>query len=300
MTAIQSPKLAQGINGRIQSYSWAYQGQNFNVVYETLGEGDPVLLLPAFSTVSTRTEMAGIAQILAAHFQVVALDWLGFGDSDRPPLQYGRSLYQQLLADFVGDCVPQPVAIVAAGHAAGYGMNFAAHHPESCSKLILIAPTWKGPLRAMGVPIPIATGLKNTIRLPLLGQVLYGMNTHPTFLRWMYKRHVFRDMTRLTPDLLAYKHHITQQSGARFAPAAFVTGGLDPMDDRHTWLEMGRSLSQPVQAIVASQGPPKSKAEMLALAALPQVESHEVAGTLGLHEEYAEIVGAIALKFLQS
>ncbi|MBC6454246.1 MAG: hypothetical protein GDA43_14470 [Hormoscilla sp. SP5CHS1] len=32
-----------------------------------------------------------------------------------------------------------------------------------------------------------------------------------------------------------------------------MTGGLDPMDDRHTWLEMGRSLSQPVQAIPISK-----------------------------------------------
>lgn len=298
MTVIQSPKLAPDINGRIQSYSWAYRGQVFNAVYETLGEGDPVLLLPAFSTVSSRTEMAGIARILAARFQVVALDWLGFGDSDRPALQYGRSLYQQFLQDFVENCFQQPVAIVAAGHAAGYAMNLAARHPESCSKLILIAPTWKGPLRAMGVPIPLATGLKNTIRLPLLGQILYGVNTHPAFLRWMYKRHVFRDMTQLTPDLLAYKHEITQHSGARFAPAAFVTGGLDPMDDRQTWLETGQSLSQPVQAIVASLAPPKSKAEMLALAALPSIEAREVPGTLGAHEEYSEVVGAIALQFL--
>lgn len=76
-----------------QSYDWQYQGKNvtcakraYGIAYETLGQGSPVLLLPAFSTVSSRTKMVGIAQILAPQFQVITLDWLGFGESDRPPI----------------------------------------------------------------------------------------------------------------------------------------------------------------------------------------------------------------------
>jgi pimeloyl-ACP methyl ester carboxylesterase len=130
------------LGGLIQLYPWTYQGQTVAVAYETLGSGTPVLLLPAFSTVSSRAEMAGIAQICASHFQVITLDWLGFGDSDRPLVQYGRSLYNQLLQDFVRDCLDQPVAVVAAGHAAGYAMQLAQNQPVSCSKLMLVAPTW--------------------------------------------------------------------------------------------------------------------------------------------------------------
>jgi hypothetical protein len=35
---------------------------------------------------------------------------------------------------------------------------------------------------------------------------------------------------KLTPELIAQKHKITQHPHARFAPAAFVTGKLDPVD----------------------------------------------------------------------
>ena len=73
------------ISAQRQFYKWLYQGQSLTIAYEILGQGSPVLLLPAFSTVSSRTELAGIAQILSPHFQVIALDWLGFGESDRPP-----------------------------------------------------------------------------------------------------------------------------------------------------------------------------------------------------------------------
>ena len=288
------------INPQRQSYHWLYQGRSHTIAYETLGRGPSVLLLPAFSTVSSRTELAGIARVLSPHFQAIALDWLGFGESDRPRVQYDRSLYQQLLQDFVRACCPHPLAIVAAGHAAGYAMQLVQHQPGRCSKLLLVAPTWKGPLRAMGAPIPVASGVRNLVRSPLLGQALYALNTRPAFLKWMYRRHVYVDRDKLTPDFIAIKHQITQQPGARFAPAAFVTGGLDPMSDREEWLRVGRSLALPVQAIVPEQSPPKSKAEMEALAKLPQIQERRVPGTLGVYEEYAVDAGRIALAFFQS
>ena len=287
------------ISVRHQSFNWLYQGRSHTIAYETLGEGPSVLLLPAFSTVSSRTELVGIAQILALHFQVITLDWLGFGESDRPRIHYGRSLYQQLLQDFVQECCPHPLAIVAAGHAAGYAMQLAQNQPSLCSKLLLGAPTWKGPLRAMGAPISVASGVRNLVRSPLLGQALYALNTHPAFLKWMYQRHVYVDRDKLTPDFMTVKHQITQQPDARFAPAAFVTGGLDPMSDREEWLRVGRSLALPVQLIIPEQSPPKSKAEMEVLAKLPQIQEQRVPGTLGVYEEYAVDVSHIALAFFQ-
>jgi hypothetical protein len=45
--------------------------------------------------------MKGIAQILANHYQVTVLDWLGFGESECPSVDYNPILFQQLLQDFV-------------------------------------------------------------------------------------------------------------------------------------------------------------------------------------------------------
>ncbi|NEP54560.1 MAG: alpha/beta hydrolase, partial [Moorea sp. SIO3C2] len=135
------------LGGQVQHYTWTYQGQTVTLAYETLGSGPTVLLLPAFSTVSTRAELAQIAQVLAAQFRVLALDWLGFGDSERPACTYERPLYQALLQDFVQDCCPQPAGILAAGHGAGYALHLAQNQPGT--KLLLVAPTWKGPLQAM-------------------------------------------------------------------------------------------------------------------------------------------------------
>ncbi|VEP12844.1 conserved hypothetical protein [Hyella patelloides LEGE 07179] len=78
----------------------------------------------------------------------------------------------------------------------------------------------------------------------------------------MYKRHVYVDETKLTPKFIAQKHQITSKPGARYAPAAFVTGALDPVADREEFLQLLESVSIPVLIILAENAPPKSKAEM--------------------------------------
>ncbi|MEM8809086.1 MAG: alpha/beta fold hydrolase [Cyanobacteria bacterium P01_G01_bin.38] len=285
------------LGGQMRRYRWSTSEKTATVVYETLGSGPTVLLLPAFSTVSTRVELARIAQALAAQFQVVALDWLGFGDSERPTWGYGQSLYQTLLKDFVRDCCPHPAGIVAAGHGAGYALHLAQTELTSDTRLLLVAPTWKGPLRAMGAPSWLVTGVRNLIRLPVIGPALYGLNTRPAFLKWMYQRHVFVDGAQLTPAFMTQRYRLTQQAGARFAPAAFVTAALDPMTDREEWLQVATAAAQNMttHVIVADQAPPQSLAEMQVLSELPGVSSDHLPGSLGLYEEYGDRVGAIAL-----
>jgi pimeloyl-ACP methyl ester carboxylesterase len=287
-----------GIGGSVQQFAWHYQGQTFAIAYEILGKGTPVLLLPAFSTVSTRAEMRGLAERLAPHFQVWAMDWLGFGQSARPSLEYQRSLYRELLQDFVSEVFDAPVAVVAAGHAAGYVMQLASQQPSLWSKIVLVAPTWRGPLPTMGASASVAGMVRGLVRSPLLGQALYKLNTTPSFLRFMYQRHVYTDVAKLTPEFMAQKYQITQQPGARFAPAAFVTGSLDPVANRDDFLAWFQRLAIPVMVVIGEQAPPKSKAEMEVLAELPGVQIKRLSGTLGLHEEFATEVAEVTLPFL--
>jgi pimeloyl-ACP methyl ester carboxylesterase len=299
MATVTDPaKINSGIGGKVDRYNWHWQGKQYQVVYETIGQGNPVLLLPAFSTVSSREEMKGIAQILANQYQVTVLDWLGFGESECPPVDYNPVLFQQLLQDFVKSVFNRPIILIAAGHASGYALKLAKDRLGIVSKLILVAPTWQGPLRVMGLPDGVRHGVKNLVRSPLLGQTLYYLNTTPSFLHLMYKRHVYVDETKLTPEFIAQKHQITSKNGARYAPAAFVTGAIDPVANREEFLNLLSSVSMPVLIILAENAPSKSKAEMIAMAELEQVQTVRLSGTLGIHEEYSEAVTEAIQKFL--
>lgn len=296
-TVTDSPKTIFGIGGRIHRYSWSYSGEQYQVVYETMGQGDPILILPAFSTVSSRGEMKDIARMLADRYQVTVLDWLGFGESDRPYVNYNPNLFQQLLQDFVATIFDRPIILIAAGHASGYALKLAKDRSDLISKIILVAPTWQGPLRVMGLPEGIRNGVKNLVRSPFIGQLLYYFNTTPSFLRLMYKRHVYTDETKLTPEFIAQKHQITSKKGARYAPAAFVTGAIDPVADREEFVNYLSSVSIPVLLVLAENAPPKSKAEMSAMAEL-EVSTVKLPGTLGIYEEYSEAVGKAINNFI--
>jgi pimeloyl-ACP methyl ester carboxylesterase len=298
-TMLTDAKLADpNRGGDVQKYSWHWQDCPLTITYEVLGQGQDLLLLPAMSTVSTREEVAGIAEALASQFTVTTLDWPGFGQSSRPALDYSPALYQQFLQDFVRDHFSQPVVAIAAGHAAGYVLQQARHHPTSWSQIVLIAPTWRGPLPTMGANPQLAGIVRQLVRSPGLGQFLYSLNTRPGFLRWMFQRHVYVDSSKLTSEFITHKYKITQQTGARFAPAAFVTGALDPVHSREEFLGLLRSLSLPVMAIIPEQAPPKSKAEMEILATLPHLQITRLPGTLGVHEEFATELVELVRPFL--
>ncbi|MBD2295465.1 alpha/beta hydrolase [Anabaena sphaerica FACHB-251] len=298
MSTNLSTKPAGAYGGEVKEFLWNWENQPLRVVYETIGQGSPLLLLPAFSSVSTRGEVGELAKLLADHFQVTALDWPGFGESSRLSLDYNPAIYQQFLADFVESVFNTPIIVVAAGHATGYVLKLAVKQPDAFSQIVLIAPTWRGPLPTMGANANIAAMVRGIVRSPIFGQALYKLNTAPSFLSWMYSRHVFTDTAKLTPDFIAEKWQSTQQPNARFASAAFVTGNIDTIHSQTEFLSLVQSLSVPLMAVIGASSPPKSRQEMDALAALPGISSIVVPGSLGLHEEYPAVVFEAILPFL--
>jgi pimeloyl-ACP methyl ester carboxylesterase len=293
-TDLLSTSATTDIGGVVQEYIWNWENQQVRVVYETLGKGSPLLLLPAFSTVSMRSEMGEIAKLLSPYFQVIAVDWPGFGQSSRPAVQYSPVLYHQFLEDFVTSILKTNVAVVAAGHSAAYVLQLANKISTVFSRIVLVAPTWRGPLPTMGVNQQIAGIFRDLVRSPIVGQTLYKLNTAPSFLKFMYRSHVYADGAILTPDFLQHKWQNTQQPGARYAPAAFVTGNLDAVNNRSDFLALAQSLSIPLMVVIGESSPKKSRADMEALAALPRVEKVTLPGALGMHEEYpAAVVEAV-------
>ena len=283
----------------VEEYIWNWKETPIKVIYETRGQGNPILLLPAFSTVSTREEMRPLAEFLAPNFQVVTVDWPGFGESSRPRTDYEPQLYHQFLMDFVESIFNSPVAVVAAGHAAGYVMALAQSKPNVWSKIVLAAPTWRGPLPTMSKQQSGWHGVvRELVRSPLLGQFLYKLNTAPSFLSFMYRRHVYVDAAKVTADFIQGKWQVTQKPGARYGSAACVTGGLDPAKVRSEFTDNFQQLAIPVMVVIAENAPPKSKAEMEVLAELPGVESRVIPGSLGMHEENAEALANAIKSFL--
>ena len=302
---------AAGIQDRA-TFAWEWQGCPVKVPYETLGptgqshglkaDGRPVLLLPAFSTVSTRKEMLPLAGCLATQgLRCKLIDWPGFGDSTRGRLNYGPQLYHSFLADFAVTAVPPGAAVVAAGHAAAYALALARDRPGVWSRVVLLAPTWRGPLpTAMGEHPSAYAWVRRLVGMPVIGEALYRLNMLSFAISLMYRRHVYDDADRITPAFVAQKQDVARRRGARFASAAFVTGSLDPVADRAAFLALLDPLPVPILALSGIAAPRKSKAEMAELAHRSQIDLRWVNGALGLHEECAAAVAGPIASFLKS
>ncbi len=284
-----------------QIYDWRWEKHAISIAYETMGEGSPVLLLPALSTISSREEMRELGRLLSVNHQVYILDWVGFGESDRPKIKYEPKVFRGLLRSFVRETFSEPIVVMAAGHSAGYVMDLVAEEPKPWSWVVLLSPTWRGPLPSM-----MGEGkrksyrlLQGLINLPIVGQLLYWSNTTKGFLKFMMKRHVYANMANITTDVLRRKRKITQAKGARFASAAFVTGALDPVRSSEDWLKYFQPLRLPVLMVIGEQMPPKSRKEDEIVANFSGVQVVRVPGSLSLHEEYPELVFAEIAPFLE-
>ncbi len=283
-----------------RDFSWSWQGRQIALGLDEAGEGRLVVLFPAPSSISSRAEMHPLMARLARHFRVVAVDWPGFGTRPRPPVHWTPDALSAFLQHFFQAVIAEPAPrVVAAGHAATYLLHHAAHHPGALARIALIAPTWRGPLPTMaGGDRPLFATIRRAVEAPVIGPLLYRLNVNDFVVGKMVAGHVYSDAGFLTARL-AQKREVVAAPGARFASAAFVTGGLDRVASREDFLALAASAAVPLSLVYGAETPPRSRAEMEALAALPGVEVARIPrGKLSLHEEFPDEVYAALKSFL--
>ena len=259
-----------------------------------IGEGAPALLLPALSSISAREEMLPLARELGGTHRCLVPDWPGFGAHPRARLPLNPANLHAFL-DALLAAAPGPYALaVAAGHAAPYLVAAARRHPSAFARLVLVAPTWRGPLpTALGPERAAWFGrIRRAVEMPLLGEALYRINISPPIIGRMMRAHVYADPAHVTPAVVAAKHRITRQSQGRFGTAAFVTGGLDPAASREDFLAPFGDGLPPVRVLRPDRAPRRSGAEMDALIATGRVTAVPVPGALSAHEEFPGDVAA--------
>lgn len=280
--------------------SWRWRDAAIDLGLSIRGEGPTVLMLPALSSISTRREMAPLQQRLALRFRAVAIDWPGFGDLPRPAVDWRPQAFADYLAFVLSVLTPKPHAVIAAGHAAGYALAHGCDHPDAFERLVLLAPTWRGPLPTMMKGRrPWFDRLRRMFDVPVLGPLLYGLNVNRVVVRYMAAGHVYADPAWLNRERLQQKLAVTRAGGARYASVRFVTGALDPASSREEFLDRARRIAIAVLTVYGAQTPRGSRAEIEALAAIPGMSSLVLPlGKLSFYEEFPDAAAVAIAPFL--
>lgn len=211
--------LAPALSGRQHTYRW----RGMDVAYTEAGDPDApdVVLVHGVNAAASSKEFAEIFEDLAEEYHVIAPDLPGFGCSDRPPLLYSGQLYTAFVADFAHDTA-EDATCIAASLSAAYAVE--AAQQGVFSRLMLICPT------ATTMPTQ-RSGLRSLLRAPVVGTALYNLMTSKPAIEYFNADHGYYDTDDLTEDTLDYEWETAHQSGARYAPASFISGFLDrPID----------------------------------------------------------------------
>jgi pimeloyl-ACP methyl ester carboxylesterase len=284
-----------------RTVNWTWRDKVVRLNATEGGNGQTILLLPALSSISTRHEMRPVQERLAREYSTFSIDWPGFGDAPRRQIDWAPEIYGAFLSFLLMSVVTQPHAIIAAGHAAGYVLEHAGSSPQVMPRLVLIAPTWRGPLPTMmGEHRRFFDRLCRLVDRSTIGPLIYRLNVNPLVVRRMGAGHVYSDPHYLTDERLHEKLAVARAAGARFASVRFVTGRLDPLASREEFLGCARRVSASVLVIYGSETPRRSLAEIEALAALPGIRSVRLPrGKLSVHEEFADATVEAITPFLR-
>ncbi len=199
-----------------------YRWRGFDISYTEAGDPDDpdLLLLHGVNAAGSSAEFAPVFDELAEDYHVIAPDLPGFGLSDRPPLMYSASLYVTFVEDIARD-LTEDATVVASSLTGAYAAMAAERGEADVSELVLVCPT------AETMP-GRRTWLRSLLRSPLVGEALFNVIGSERSLRHFQEDHGFYDMSHADDEWLHYRWQLTHQEGARFAPASFVSGHLDP------------------------------------------------------------------------
>ena len=180
--------------GTLETLQVDLAGRQLRLVLERRGPAAAPLwlLLPALSTVSSRGEWKAFANVMGDRRQLVSFDWPGFGDSDRPAIAYDAALLRsalQAVLSYLRTTTRQLPIVVAAGHSASVALGLATEWSGLWQELVLVAPTWRGPLPTMtGLPQQQFNWLRSLVAAPCIGPALYRLNTSRMLLRLMLRK----------------------------------------------------------------------------------------------------------------
>jgi pimeloyl-ACP methyl ester carboxylesterase len=207
------------LSGDQRTYRW----RGFDIAYTEAGDPDDpdLVLLHGINAAGSSHEFHTVFETLAEDYHVLAPDLPGFGHSDRPPLLYSASLMTTFVRDFLTD-ESESATVVASSLTGSYAALAAGE--TDISKLVLVCPTDT----SMGSR---SVARRSLLRSPLVGQAIYNLIVSKPSIRHFHADHGYYDMENLTDDVVDYEWTSGHQPGARFAPASFVSGFLDPEAD---------------------------------------------------------------------
>lgn len=206
-----------------------------HVNYEVVGDGPTLVLLHA--NPGDGRDFAGIVPILSEQFQVVIVDWPGYGESPLPPHPERASamFFYQVFCE-LAEKLKLPPAIFIGNSVGGYvAARYAIEHPQQVRALVLVSPGGFTPhnlvtrafCKFMGSPLAIPPDY--LARLYLRGD---NELTREMKMRAKYEQSTpgVKELSHaIWGSFTAPEHDLRQRAADIAQPTLLVFGKYDPL-----------------------------------------------------------------------
>ena len=214
-------RLLNRLGGDSRYYRW----RGGDLAFSVAGEGEPLLLVHGVYAGASSFEFRKNFEGLSKSFRIYALNLLGCGMSERLSRRYEPEDVASQIEDFVREEIRDSAHLVASSLSAALLLPAVVRSPRLFQKLVLICPTGYGTLdRPSGWLGDVIYGL---FRAPVLGTTLYHAIVSEWGIRYYLGSMAYHDADLVTEELVEDYYSISHQPGARYFPAAFVSGKLN-------------------------------------------------------------------------
>lgn len=226
MTTQQLALLSQ-----FEKFIWDWRG--YKIQYTVQGTGIPLLLVHGFGA-SIGHWRKNIPVLAAGGYRVFAIDLLGFGGSDKPPLDYTVEVWQDQIKDFWDAHIQQPTVFVGNSIGGLLCMMVMANHPETAAGGVLLNSAGGLSHRSdeLQLPLRVMMGTFNQlVRSPQIGPFLFNLiRQKPRIRRTLLQ--VYRDSEAVTDELVDLLYAPSCDPGAQKVFASIITAppGPRPID----------------------------------------------------------------------
>ena len=228
---------------------WYWQGHKIR--YTVAGEGKPLLLIHGFGA-SIGHWRKNIPVLADAGYQVFAIDLLGFGGSDKAPLEYTLELWQSQIKDFWAEFIHEPTVFIGNSIGALLALMLVTNHPETAAGGVLIncagglnhRPGDLNPILSS-----VMSGFTKLIASPVSGKFIFNnIRRKSQIRRTLYQ--VYCDRQAVTDELVEMLYQPSCDRGAQqvFASVLTAPAGKSPN-------ELLPNLSRPLLIVWGEKDP---------------------------------------------
>jgi pimeloyl-ACP methyl ester carboxylesterase len=167
----------------------------------------PVLLLHGggydSASLSYKLSIGPISQ----HHRVLAPDWPGYGESDKPEMKYTTRYYVDFLGHLIAALGLERASLVGISMGGAIALGFSLRSPQNVKKLVLVDS------HGLGREVPWRVMSYAVVRLPLLNRVMWAiLGRSRRMIRWSLQS-VFYDPQVATKGLVNDIYQLAKKPG---------------------------------------------------------------------------------------